>query len=420
MNISSLSNYSSYSIGQMNYSRNNQVAMSGEHTSGKKPNLDPDIKNFLDKMRDGTATDDDLTNIMSTLQAKSTEDTASTTQSTSGTDDIGSFIDKLKNGSATAEDMQDIMSKMKERASLGFHQSMMNGGMTSLPFNLTGSASQAENGADSTLKSLLDKMRDGTATAEDLTNAMSTFTNATSDSTSSSTSTTSASSTEPIKSFFDKLKDGTATESDMKSAMDAMKNEGAQGHQGMRPMGPPPPPPPSGDKSGSNDSESDDTDSDIVSLLKKMQNGTATADDLADTLAKLAEDATYNTSSTSSSSSVTGTSSTSDTSSSKNSFDTDLKSFIEKVKKGTATEDDLKTMMSEMKEARGHRPPPPPMGGLEPASNSNSTSSTTSSTSDQDDSQYLSGMVKQLFDSYMKAYTNGSYEYQNSLQNLMV
>jgi hypothetical protein len=80
-----------------------------------------DIKSFLDKVANGTATDTDLKNMETELEQASSSTASSTTASTSsstGATDIGtdikSFLDKVANGTATDTDLKNMQTELEQ------------------------------------------------------------------------------------------------------------------------------------------------------------------------------------------------------------------------------------------------------------------------------------------------------------------
>lgn len=126
----------------------------------------------------------------------------------------------------------------------------------------------------------------------------------------------SSNSTDPIGSFLEKVKNGTVTADDLKS----MKTTLSQ-----IPQGPPP---------GNNNNSTDP----IGSFLDKVKNGTVTADDISamQSLLNSSDDQTISSADSGTVSSVSSSSSSSTTD--------PIGSFLDKVKNGAVTSNDLTSM----------------------------------------------------------------------------
>jgi hypothetical protein len=80
-----------------------------------------DIKSFLDKVANGTATATDLQNMETELEQATSSTDSSTTASTGSSttassirSDLKSFLDKVANGTATATDLQSMEAEMEQ------------------------------------------------------------------------------------------------------------------------------------------------------------------------------------------------------------------------------------------------------------------------------------------------------------------
>lgn len=174
MSISSVNNYWSTINSQNTGVKKTPVElpdmaqMSGPSGSGSGS----DIKSFLAKVKNGTATESDL----SAMKDKLTElkqKFGSTTPSIggSGSDAITSFLDKVQTGTATTSDissMKDTINTMETNM-----MAMMSGTMSS-----QSSAAATSSTADSTglnIKDFLDKVQQGTITNSDLSTMQDTL-----------------------------------------------------------------------------------------------------------------------------------------------------------------------------------------------------------------------------------------------------
>lgn len=107
---------------------------SGSESSSSSFNL----KDFLDKVKNGTVTDEDLEEAQEALQNMPQP------PGRDGSDPIGSFLEKVKSGTITEEDLTDMQTTL--------------GNMPEPP---------EDQGADP-IKALLDKVKNGTVTSTDL------------------------------------------------------------------------------------------------------------------------------------------------------------------------------------------------------------------------------------------------------------
>lgn len=168
------------------------------------PKEDDQIKIFLDKVANGTATEDDLTAMQTYLQNLSSG--SSQTSGSSTEDPIGSFLSIVASGTATAEDlasMQSILQNMQ-------------------PASRSGQT-------DDPIKAFLDKVASGTATTDDLT-AMQTFLQNLQQQTATNThhqrhdNSDTSESGDQIKIFLDKVASGTATADDLTAMQTFLQN----------------------------------------------------------------------------------------------------------------------------------------------------------------------------------------------------
>ncbi len=209
---------------------------------------------------------------------------SSGTGSSGGTDQVDlsedylsfqSFLDKVKNGTVTDDDLTKMQEQMNASSQMP---------PPPPPMQMTGAGEGEET---DTIGSFLDKVKNGTVTTDDLTNLQAVLANMGSSNTDTVSSSDSGQLT--FESFLDKVKDGTVTEDDlteMQSLLEEM-DENAGNVQNRPPM----PPPPMGmmgfgDNSESTDeseSSSDSTDSlTLQSFLDKIKDGTVTDDDLTE------------------------------------------------------------------------------------------------------------------------------------------
>lgn len=200
------------------------------------------------------------------------------------------------------------------------------------------------------IKDFLDKVKNGTVTDSDLSTIQDTLTKLKQKFGTTSPSLGTNGSDE-ITSFLDKVQSGTVTDSDLSSMKDVLTSKENDPQSMLTAMGsmmmPPPPPPPSS-ASGTTDSESDETLSSISAFLDKVKDGSVTSDDLATMQTLLASLGNQqNTAAAATSSDSTTATVASTASAAKDTFSAQLQSFLEKIKSGTVSDSDL----SEMKEA---------------------------------------------------------------------
>jgi hypothetical protein len=105
------------------------VQLSSSGTAGMSPMMGndttaSDIKSFLDKVANGTATATDLQNMETEMEQAASSTGSSTTASTGSSTgvsgigtDIKSFLNKVANGTATATDLQNMETEMEQAAS---------------------------------------------------------------------------------------------------------------------------------------------------------------------------------------------------------------------------------------------------------------------------------------------------------------
>jgi hypothetical protein len=249
-----------------------------------------------------------------------------------------SFLDKVKNGTVTDDDLSEMQDAMNTSGQ------MMMPPPPSIQTSGTGSSEESN-----AIGSFLDKVKNGTVTSDDLTNMASVLSKVSS---SSSADAETVSSTDndnqaTFKSFLDKVKNGTVTDDDL-TQMQSLLEEMDANRPSMPPMGME-----FGDESDSTDSVS-----------------------------------------------ASGIGTVSSTSSSDSTNSLTLESFLDKVKNGTVTDDDLTQMQSLLEEMDANRPsmPPPPMGmmGFGDSSDSTGTSATSSSSSDSTDSLTLQSFLDKI------------------------
>lgn len=186
------------------------------------PGPSPEIKDFLDKVANGTVTDADLQNMQTVLQQTQQQvsgntQTADISEDTDS-DGINSFLDKVAAGTVGDSDLQSMQSVLQTM------QQRVNPGGTSTDTD--------NNAAD--FRSFLDKVANGTVTDTDLQNMQAKLKEMTTASgtigrhrhprpssesegtnpNSTSLDTTDADDTD-LKSFLDKVAAGTVTDSDL-------------------------------------------------------------------------------------------------------------------------------------------------------------------------------------------------------------
>jgi hypothetical protein len=132
---------------------------SGNSTGGSS--LKADIRAFLDKVKTGTVTDDDIKKLQDELkQADQTSDSALTAGSTGSSSsdirsDIQSFLGKVKDGSLTQSDIQTMQTELQQAG----------------PPSGPSPDAVDDNGVDSLkadIKGFLDKVKDGSVTQSDI------------------------------------------------------------------------------------------------------------------------------------------------------------------------------------------------------------------------------------------------------------
>ena len=135
---------------------------------------------------------------------------------------------------------------------------------------------QSVQDSDDEIGSFLEKVQNGTVTAEDLAAMKDKLSQLQSSAKSDTKQTTdpSGSSTLSIKSFLDKVKDGTVTDSDLSAIKEKLAAANVDGSGGMSM---PPPPPPGGPPPKS----SEEKDGDISSFLQKVAARTVSNSDLS-------------------------------------------------------------------------------------------------------------------------------------------
>jgi hypothetical protein len=211
---------------------------------GAGPGPSPEIKDFLDKVASGTATNDDLKNMQSVLQKMRQQFNSSgvnneDSNTTTASDPIKAFLDKVMNGTATDDDLQNMQSVLqtmqKQRSSE--------------------TAKDDAGSIDSELKSFLDKVASGTATDDDLKNMQSELqkmqqqfggrgvhrhhhhhgseSDGTNPNSTSLDTTNVNNSNSDLKSFLDKVAGGTATNDDLKNMQSILQQMQQQYYNGF-------------------------------------------------------------------------------------------------------------------------------------------------------------------------------------------
>lgn len=190
---------------------------SGNATGGSS--LHTDIQSFLEKVKNGTVTDDDIKQLQAELkqasQASGASQTASATASTSSSSDLGSdiksFLDKVKDGSVTTSDIQSMQAELQQAG----------------PPPGPSPASNSDSGSASLktdIKNFLDKVKDGSVTQSDIQSMQTELQQAQQTGGSDTTkhhhhheggSGSSSSFGTDLTSFLDKVANGTLTDSDL-------------------------------------------------------------------------------------------------------------------------------------------------------------------------------------------------------------
>jgi hypothetical protein len=151
---------------------------SGVSSNTTQDSSDP-IKSFLDKVANGTATVDDLTGMQSILQQaqqQSAVNNVNDDSGSTGSDPIRDFLDKVANGTVTDDDlqnMQSVLQQMRQKSdSHGAHMHRRHNSSESDSTNPSGTSldTTSTRSAGFDLKSFLDKVADGTVTDDDLAN----------------------------------------------------------------------------------------------------------------------------------------------------------------------------------------------------------------------------------------------------------
>ncbi len=127
---------------------------SGNSTGGS---LKSDIKAFLEKVKSGTVTEDDIQKLQAELKQADQASGSSQTAANAGSgssgigSDIRSFLDKVKDGSVTQNDIQSMQAELQQAGPP------------------PGAAQGTDNSTfGSDLKSFMDKVANGTVTSTDL------------------------------------------------------------------------------------------------------------------------------------------------------------------------------------------------------------------------------------------------------------
>jgi regulator of sigma D len=202
----------------------------GAGGTGFESGIGSEIKDFLDKVASGTATQDDLDTMQSVLQKMQQQSGTRQVNSNSkgdGTDPIKSFLDKVAAGTATTEDLTSMQSVLQQ-----VQQSFAPNGEQG---NRTGSGSDP-------IREFLDKVANGTITDDDLKTMQNVLKqmqqqsgsngahmhhrHQSSESESTNPNGTSLDTTysgSGIKEFLDKVANGTATDDDLKDMQSLLK-----------------------------------------------------------------------------------------------------------------------------------------------------------------------------------------------------
>ena len=131
-----------------------QTASSTSSTSSSSSDLRSDVKNFLDKVKDGSVTQSDLQSMQTELkQAAPPSDAAQG----AGNSDFKSFMDKVANGTVTSTDLQKMQTQLQQMQKAGGAHGHHHHG---------GGDSSSSFGSD--LSSFMDKVANGTVTDTDL------------------------------------------------------------------------------------------------------------------------------------------------------------------------------------------------------------------------------------------------------------
>lgn len=152
---------------------------SGLSSNTTQDSSDP-IKSFLDKVASGTATVDDLTSmqgILQQVQQQSTVNNVTNDFARNGSDPIRDFLDKVASGTVTDDDlknMQSILQQMQQKSgSNGAYMHHRDNGSESDSTNPSGTSLDATSTSDNGLKDFIDKVANGIATDDDLENMQS-------------------------------------------------------------------------------------------------------------------------------------------------------------------------------------------------------------------------------------------------------
>jgi hypothetical protein len=149
---------------------------------GAGPGPSPEIKDFLDKVASGTATNDDLKNMQSVLQKMRQQFNSSSVNQDhahSIDSELKSFLDKVASGTATDDDLKNMQSELQKMqqqfGGRGVHRHHHHHGSESEGTNPNSTSLDTTNvnNSNSDLKSFLDKVAGGTATNDDLKNMQS-------------------------------------------------------------------------------------------------------------------------------------------------------------------------------------------------------------------------------------------------------
>jgi hypothetical protein len=247
-------------------SANSTAAASSTNNSS---DLRTDFKDFMDKLKNGTATDSDLQNIETELkQVPATQSTDSSNTSTNSSSsfalhpsDFNVFMDKLKNGTATDSDLQNIETELKPGGELN-------------PIASTQNADNSNTSSSSDLhtdvKNFMAKLINGTATDSDLQNIENELKQVTATQTTNSTNASSNGSDlrNDLKDFMTKLKNGTATDSDLQNIENELKQVTATQNSD------------SSNSSGSTTNNGSGLHTELRDFMAKLKNGSATDADL--------------------------------------------------------------------------------------------------------------------------------------------
>lgn len=187
-----------------------------------------EVRDFLDKVKNGSVTNDDVSNMQSLLQQNSLN---TTTTNTNSSDLFGSFLNKVASGTVTDSDLTTMQSKLQ---ALGQHKA--HGG-------------HGHHG----LRAAAQTSDDSTVSSDDVFNTT-------------------------LQTFLGKVASGSVTDNDLSSMQTTL-----QAHQNQ---GPPPPPPPEQSGTATDSGDNNNADS-LKKFLDKVADGSVSSSDLSDMQALL-------------------------------------------------------------------------------------------------------------------------------------